>query len=44
MPCEVVLLRVNFFQNGCRYHGNSQNAKKMKNTKMIIAGYLVNRN
>ena len=26
-----------FFQNGCRCHGNCQNAKKMKNTKMIIA-------
>jgi hypothetical protein len=33
-----------FFQNGCHYHGNGQNAKKMKNTKMIIAGYLPNRN
>jgi hypothetical protein len=29
-----------FFQNGCCYHGNGQNAKKkIKNTKMIIAGY-----
>jgi hypothetical protein len=30
-----------FFQNGCRCHGNGQNAlkKNMKNTKMIIAGY-----
>jgi hypothetical protein len=26
-----------FFQNGCRCHGNCQNAKKIKNTKMIIA-------
>ena len=34
-----------FFQNGCRCHGNGQNAKKkMKNTKMIIAGYSPNRN
>jgi hypothetical protein len=33
-----------FFQNGCRCHGNDQNAKKLKNTKMIIAGYLPNRN
>jgi hypothetical protein len=33
-----------FFQNGCRCHGNDQNAKKMKNTKMIIAGYSPNRN
>jgi hypothetical protein len=28
-----------FFQNGCRCHGNGQNAKKLKDTKMIIAGY-----
>jgi hypothetical protein len=27
------------FQNGCHCHGNGQNAKKLKNTKMIIAGY-----
>jgi hypothetical protein len=34
-----------FFQNGCCCHGNGQNAKKkMKNTKMIIAGYSQNRN
>jgi hypothetical protein len=33
-----------FFQNGCRCHGNGQNAKKLKNTKIIIAGYLPNRN
>jgi hypothetical protein len=26
-----------FFQNGCRFHGNGQNAKKLKNTQMIIA-------
>jgi hypothetical protein len=39
MPCEVGLYRVDFFQNGCRCHGNGQNAKKLKNTKMIIAGY-----
>jgi hypothetical protein len=44
MPCEVVLLRVDFFQNGCRCHGNGKNAKKFKNTKMIIAGYSPNRN
>jgi hypothetical protein len=34
----------NVFQNGCRCHGNGQNAKKMINTKMIIAGYSPNRN
>jgi hypothetical protein len=33
MPCEVVLLRVGFFQNGCRCHRNDQNAKKMKKNK-----------
>ena len=33
-----------FFQNGCRCHGNGQNAKKMNNTKIIIAGYSPNRN
>jgi hypothetical protein len=33
-----------FFQNGCRCHGNCQNAKKLKNTKKIIAGYSLNRN
>ena len=33
-----------FFQNGYRCHGNDQNAKKLKNTKMIIAGYSPNRN
>jgi hypothetical protein len=43
MPCEVVPLR-DFFQNGCRCHGNGQNAKQKKNTKIIIAGYSPNRN
>jgi hypothetical protein len=33
MPCEVVLVRVDFFQNGCRCHGNGQNAKKLKKHK-----------
>ena len=32
------------FQNGRHCHGNAQNAKKLKNTKMIIAGYSQNRN
>jgi hypothetical protein len=32
------------FQNGRRCHGNGQNAKKLKNTKMITAGYSQNRN
>jgi hypothetical protein len=44
MPCEVVPLMVDFFQNGCRCHGNGQNAQKIKNTKMIIVGYSSNRN
>ena len=43
MPCEVVPLSVDFFQNGCHCHGNSQNAKNFKNTKMIITGYSPNR-
>jgi hypothetical protein len=32
------------FLNGHCCHGNGQNAKKLKNTKMIIAGYSPNRN
>jgi hypothetical protein len=44
MPCEVVPLRVDFFQNGCRCHGNGKNAKILKNIKMMIAGYSPNRN
>jgi hypothetical protein len=32
------------FQNGCCCHGNGQNAKKMKKTKMIITDYSLNRN
>jgi hypothetical protein len=32
------------FQNGLRYNENGQNAKKLKSTKMIIAGYSPNRN
>jgi hypothetical protein len=32
------------FQNGRRCHGNGQNAKKLKNTKMMIVGYSPNRN
>ena len=33
IPCEVVLLRVDFFQNGCRCHGNGKNAKILKKNK-----------
>jgi hypothetical protein len=32
MPCEVVPLIVDFFQNGCRCHGNGQYAKKNEKT------------
>jgi hypothetical protein len=32
MPYEVVPLRVDFF-NGCRCHGNGQNAKKNEKHK-----------
>jgi hypothetical protein len=32
------------FLNGYRCHGNGQNAKKFKNTKMIISGYSPIRN
>ena len=32
------------FQNGRRCHVNGQNAKKLKNTKIIIASYSPNRN
>jgi hypothetical protein len=43
MPCEVVPLRVDFFQDGCRCHGNAKNAKKKYKTQMIIVGYSPNR-
>jgi hypothetical protein len=33
MPCEVLQLRVDFFQNGYRCHGNGQNAKKNEKHK-----------
>jgi hypothetical protein len=36
--------KVWFFQNGCCCHWNGQNAKKLKNTKIIIAGYSPNGN
>jgi hypothetical protein len=42
----MVMVTIYFrnFQNGRRCHVNGQNAKKLKNTKMIIAGYSPNRN
>jgi hypothetical protein len=33
-----------FLKNCCRCHGNGQNAKKFKKTKMFIAGYSPNIN
>jgi hypothetical protein len=33
---------LDFVQIDCRCHGNGQNAKKLKNTKRIIAGYSPN--
>jgi hypothetical protein len=37
MPCEVVLLRVGIFMETAKMLKKKE--KKMKNTKMIIAGY-----
>jgi hypothetical protein len=36
--CAFNLNKGWFFKNCCRCHGNGQNAKKLKKTKMIIAG------
>jgi hypothetical protein len=44
MPCEVVLLRVNFFKISAVAMETAKMLKKLKNTKMIIAGYSPNRN
>ena len=33
MPFEAVLIRVDFFQNSCRCHGNGQNVKKIEKHK-----------
>ena len=48
MPCEVVLLRVDFFKMAAIAMEMAknfwQNAIKLKNTKMIRAGYSPNRN
>ena len=47
MPCEVVLLKVDFFKMAAVSMETAKMLKKMKNTKMIIhnvAGYLPNRN
>jgi hypothetical protein len=44
MPCEVVLSRVDFFQMAAITMETAKMLKKIKNTKMIIAGYSPNRN
>jgi hypothetical protein len=44
MPCEVVLLRVYFFKMASVAMEMAKMLKKLKNTKMIIAGYSPNRN
>jgi hypothetical protein len=44
MPCEVVPLRVYFFKMDAVAMETAKMKKKMKNTKMIIAGYSPNRN
>jgi hypothetical protein len=38
----IPIFLADFVPLGC--HGNGQNAKKLKNTKMITAGYSPNRN
>ena len=45
MPCDVVPLRVDFFKMATVAMETAKMLnKKMKNTKMIIAGYSPNRN
>ena len=44
MPCEVVLLGVDFLKMALVAMEMGKMLKKMKNTKMIIAGYSPNRN
>ena len=44
MPCEVVLVRVDFFKMAAVAMETAKNAKKLKNKNMIIAGYSPNRN
>jgi hypothetical protein len=44
MPCEVVPLRVDFSNMAAVAMEIAEMLKKMKNTKMIIAGYSPNRN
>jgi hypothetical protein len=44
MTCEVVPLRVDFSKMAAVVMETAKMLKKNKNTKMIIAGYLPNRN
>jgi hypothetical protein len=44
MPCEVVPLRVDFSKMAAVAMETTKMLNKMKNTKMIIAGYSPNRN
>jgi hypothetical protein len=44
MPCEVVLLSFDFFKMAAVAMETAKMQKKLKNTKMIIAGYSLNRN
>jgi hypothetical protein len=44
MPCEVVLLRVDYFKMAAVTMETAKILKKLKNTKLIIAGYSPNRN
>jgi hypothetical protein len=43
MPCEVVLYRVDFFKMAVVAMETAKMFKKLKNAKMIIAGYSPNR-
>jgi hypothetical protein len=43
MPCEVVLLRIDFFKMAAVAMETAKMLKKWKNTKRIIAGYSPNR-
>jgi hypothetical protein len=44
MPCEVVPLRADFSKMAVVAMETAKMLNKMKNTKMIIAGYSPNRN
>jgi len=43
MPCEVVLLRVDFFKMAAVAMEKAKMLKQMKSTKMITASYSPNR-